>query len=123
MKLTNQEIWLAYPNLMQLYKLKIPFATGIAIGLLLFKLQQPYTIIENERQRLLNRYGVSDGKVVTIAQDSPNAGDFAVEFGGLLTVEWPEEFEFEKVKLPSDMLSYGAGIQNAIIPLREYFIE
>lgn len=102
MKLYNQEIWLAYSKFMELSKIKFPVKTSLEIARLLAKLQQPYAIIEHERAKLVNHYGVKslDTKTVSIDPSSLEAGDFARDFGELLTLEWADDIPFERVKLP-----------------------
>jgi len=105
MKLQNQDIWLAYPKLVQLSKIKFPVKVGLGIAKLLITLQQPYVAIERERIKLVNHYGVVDTekKTVTVDQSSPEYGDYSVEFGQLLSTYWDDEFQFERVKLPEQI--------------------
>ncbi len=102
MKLSNQDIWLAYPKLVELSKVKFPIKTGLGVAKLLKKLQEPYAIIEHERVKLVNHWGVKnlETKQVSIDPSSLEAGDFAREFGELLITEWGDDFQIEKIKLP-----------------------
>ena len=123
MRLQNQEIWLAFPKLTELYKIRLPVETSLGIARLLSKLQQSYAIIEGERVKLIYHYGVEnkEAKQVTVELDSPNAGDFALEFGELLTLEWGEDVQFEKIKLPEKIeTSIDPQI---LLPLLEKFVE
>ena len=135
MKLLNQEIWLAYPKLVALSKIPLPVKSGLQIGLLLSKLQQPYIAIERERTKLVNRYGVEDANhILNVNFDNPKAGDFAVKFGELLMADWGEDIEFEKAKLFTLMSGDCPHCKGAIdipfvidpqilLPLQEKFIE
>ncbi len=136
MKLQNQEIWLAYAKLVELSKIKFPIKTSLGIAKLLIKLRQPYAAIEHERSKLVNHYGVENKatRQVTVSLDSPKAGDFAREFGELLTEYWDEEIEFEKVKLPEkitgncDACHHNMDVvflldPETLMPLTEKFVE
>lgn len=135
MKLLNQEIWLAYPKLVALSKIPLPIKSGLQIGLLLAKLQQPYIAIERERAKLVNRYGIEDSNthMQHVEFDNPKAGDFAVQFGGLLMQDWAEDIEFEKAKIFTLMSGDCPHCKGAIdipfvidpqilLPLQEKFI-
>ena len=136
MKLNNQEIWLAYPNLEKLAKLNLPARTSLGVAVLVSKLRHPYSVIERERQKLVQKWGKADpeAKTVTVKFDDENAGDFAREFGELLIKEWGEDFTIEKVKLPDKV--YGTCGKcnhvtefpllldaNSLLPLKDKFIE
>jgi len=134
MKLTNQDIWLAYSNLTKLSTMRFPVDVSMGIAWLCSKLQQPYAVIESERQKLVNYYGTKNGNQVSVLPESPQSGDFAREFGELLTKEWPDEFEIQRVKLPSKITVRCADCDksldidfliepNVLIPLREHFIS
>ena len=136
MKLNNQEIWLAYPNLEKLAKLNFPVKTSFAIAVLLSKLIRPYSVIEMERQKLVRKWGKVNPKTntVAVAFDDENAGDFAREYGELLATDWGEDLTIEKVKLPDKVVGtcekcnhvtelpflYDA---NSLLPLKDKFIE
>ncbi len=136
MKLQNQEIWLAFPELLKLAKIKLPVKASLGIGVLLSKLYNPYTIIERERAKLVSHYGIKnkEGNQVTVDFDNPNAGDFAREFGQLLNMEWEEDIQFERVKLPlkiaipcpsckRNMETDFLIESQTLLPLKEHFIE
>lgn len=136
MKLNNQEIWLAYPNLEKLAKLNFPVRISFAIAVFVSKLRQPYMIIDGERQKLVRKYGKIDPKTNTVSvnYDSENAGDFAKEFGELLIKEWPDDFILEKVKLPDKVFATCEKCShitevpflidaNSLLPLKDKFIE
>ncbi len=136
MKLNNQEIWLAYINLEKLAKLDLPVRASLAITVLLSKLQQPFRVVDGERQKLVRRYGKIDTKTNTVTVDfnDENAGDFAREYGEILALEWGEDFTFEKVKLPDKVFGTCGKCghimefpllldANTLLPLREKFIE
>lgn len=136
MKLNNQEIWLAYPNLEKLAKLNLPINVSLAIALLVSKFRQSYLIIDGERQKLVRKWGKIDPKInmVSVNFDNENAGDFAREFGELLIKEWPEDFTIEKVKLPDRVFATCGKCghimelpllidANSLLPLKDKFIE
>ncbi len=120
MKLRNQEIWLAYSNLAKVWKLDLPAKTSLGISYILSKLQTPYLVIENERKKLVMKYGVlhPDQKQVSVAPGSENEGDYSREFAEVLVSEWPDEFEFEKVKVLGSLID-----TNTLLPLRGKFLE
>lgn len=134
MKLQNQEIWLAYPNLKKLAQMALPVETSLGIAKQVRALQIPYSVIEFERKRMVNHYGVEKNGQVSVEQDSPCAGDFAVKFGGFLTEYWEDDILIEKVKLPSKI---GAACESCghvmevvflidpqvLLPLVENFVE
>jgi len=119
-KLRNQEIWLAYSNLAKVWKLDLPAKTSLDISYILSKLQTPYLVIENERKKLIRKYGVlhPDGKQISVDPGSENEGDYSREFAEVLVSEWPDEFEFEKVKVQSSIID-----ANTLLPLREKILE
>ena len=136
MKLNNQEIWLAYPNLEKLAGMALPVKASLPIAVIVSKLRTPYMVIDSERQKLVRKYGKVDTKTkqVTVSYDNENAGEFAREFGELLIREWPEDFTFEKVKLPEKAWANCEKCQhimevpflvdaNSLVPLKDKFIE
>ncbi len=136
MKLKNQEIWMAYPNLLKLSQFKFPVKTGLQIGYLVSKLDAPYKVIEQERRKLVNLYGkvVKGTDQTNVDLKSPEAGDFSREFGELLMQEWPDEFEFERIKLPEKVDVKCEGCERVLefpflvdpqtlMPLQETFLE
>jgi hypothetical protein len=104
-KLQNQDIWLAYPNLKRLQQVEFPLEVSLGIAKQIKALQIPYSVIEFERKRLVNHYGVEKDGQVTVDNDSPQAGDFAVAFGNLLTEVWGEDIPIERVTLPAKVES------------------
>ncbi len=136
MKLQNQDIWLAYPKLVELSKIQFPVKISLGLAKLAMKLQQPYAVIEHERIKLVNRHGVEDKekKTVTIDAGSPESGDFAREFGELLNAHWDDDFQLKKVKLPKKIVATceGCGKKTTatflinpqlLMPLQGYFVE
>ena len=136
MKLTNQEIWLAYPNLMRLAKVTFPVKVSLGLAKLAAKLQMPYTIIERERAKLVKKYGVMDEKKtkITVPPDAEVAGAFALELSELLMTEWHDDLQLEKVSIPQKMTAKcehcGQPMDvvviiepNILIPLAEHFVE
>jgi hypothetical protein len=135
-KLNNQEIWLAYPNLEKLAKMNLPVKTSLAIATCVAKLRQPYMVIEEERQKIVRRYGKAnpESKTMSVDYGSEYAGEFAKEFGELLATEWSEDFTFGKIKLPDKAISACPKCNqvtevpflfdaNSLLPLREKFLE
>ncbi len=145
MKLINQEIWLAYPNIKRLcgddpdpLKQRVTFPVKISLGLarLAARLQGPYTVIERERAKLVKKYGVMDEakKKITVASDGETASKFALELSELLMAEWPDDISIEKVAIPQKMsgkcehcgqpMDIVVLIEPQIlIPLAEHFVE
>ncbi len=136
MKLLNQEIWLAYPNLMKLGKVTFPVKVSLGLARLAAKLQGPYIVIERERAKLVKKYGVTDeaGKKITVPNDSGAAAPFALELSELLMTEWPDDLQLEKVILPQKVTDKcehcGQPIEKVylidsqiLIPLAEHFVE
>ena len=136
MKLTNQEIWLAYPNIMKLCKVTFPVKIGLGLAKLAARLQGPYAVIERERAKLVKKYGVMDEAKtkITVATDSNIASVFALELSELLMAEWSDNIEIEKVAIPQKMpakcehcgqpMDIVCLIEPQIlIPLAEHFIE
>ena len=135
MKLLNQEIWLAYPKLVALTKIPLPVKTGIQIGLLTAKLQQAYIIIEGERRKLVDRFGIDNGHgEKTVDVTNPQYGDFSLKFGELLMLDWKEDIAFEKAVIPTLMAGECPHCQKTInvpfvidpqilLPLQEKLIE
>ena len=134
MKLTNQEIWLAYPILKRLAQVEFPLAVSLGIARQIKSLQIPYSVIEFERKRMVNHYGAKRNGQVTVSSDSLQAGDFAVAFGNLLTEYWDEDIPIERVELPNrvESICEDCGHKREIIflidpqiliPLYENFIS
>lgn len=136
MKLRNQEIHLAYPNLEKLAQIQLPIKVSLGIATLISKLRQPYLVIEGERQKLVRKYGTLDPKTkqINVSLDSPQAGDFAREYGELLIQEWEDDIKFTKVILPQSLKVICEGCKqqkeipfvmdsNTLLPLREKFID
>jgi len=136
MKLKNQDIWMAYPNLIKLSQIKFPVKTGLQIAYIVSKLEAPYKIIEQERRKLVNLYGkaVKGTDKTSVDLASAEAGDFSREFGVLLIQSWPDELEFEKIRLPEkvDVKCDSCGCvfefpfiiePQILMPLQETFLE
>ena len=134
MNLQNQDIWLAYPKLVEISKASFPPDVSAGIARLLKALQIPYALIEHERIELINRYGKRDKNgQVSVARDNPRAGEFATVFGEYLARDWDEDIQVQRVKIPGKIESIceTCGHKTEIIflidpqvllPL-EYFIE
>jgi len=136
MKLNNQEIWLAYPNLENLARLNLPSKTSLGIAILVSKLRAPYMVIDGERQKLVHKYGKLDpqAKTISVRYDNENAGEFAREFGEMLIKDWPDDFILDKVKLPDKVWATCKKCghieetpflidANTLVPLKDKFIE
>uniref|UniRef100_A0A6M3IP46 Uncharacterized protein n=1 Tax=viral metagenome TaxID=1070528 RepID=A0A6M3IP46_9ZZZZ len=101
MKLQNQDIWLAYPSLVRLSEMRLPVDVGLGIAKLIKKLQGPYHEIEQKRKGFVQQYGTIEKGEMRVYPDSPNAGDFSVDFGQFLVEEWRDDFEIERVIIPT----------------------
>lgn len=134
MKLTNQDIWLAYPSLKQLSQITLPLDVSLGIARQIKLLQFPYATIEHERKELISKYGIQKDSQVIVDVSSPHAGDFALEFGNLLIEYWDEDIEIERVALPNKVESVceecGHKTEvvflvepNILVPLYRYFIS
>lgn len=107
MKFQNQDIWLAYPSLKRLAQAEFPPVVSLGIAKQIKAMQIPYSVIEHERIKLVNQYGVenTETKQIEIDPSLPQAGDFAVAFGNLLTKCWDEDIPIERVTLPAKVES------------------
>lgn len=106
MKLQNQEIWLAYPKLVELSKCPLPVEASAGIARLIQALQQPYIQIEQKRSELVRRFGKvnKDGATVSVGVKGRHAGDYAIAFAELLTAEWAEDIPVQRVILPGRVM-------------------
>lgn len=135
--LTNQDIWLAYPNLMELLKRKWPVDVSVAIAIsvtkIIAQLEEAYWAVDRERSKLVIKYGVRVGEKVTVPPDAENAGDFALVFSEFLMRE-VGNIPIEKIKLPRKVTSKcdkcGQDMEilfqiepNLLVPLAEHFVE
>jgi len=109
MKLQNQEIYVAYKNLLGLVKLDLPVETKSKILGIARVLAPEWGSIERERNRLIEEYGVFNPSTSRYTLDSlgENAGNFAREFGIILARVCPTEFTFERVKIPKQGIPDG----------------
>jgi hypothetical protein len=135
MKLQNQDIWLAYPKLVELSNADFPIDVSAGIARQLKALQAPYAIIEHERIQLVNRYGKKDKSgQVSVDRSNRHAGEFAAAFGGYLAGDWGEDIPIERVALPSKITSTCEACgqihevifqidPQVLLPLLEHFIE
>ncbi len=136
MRLINQEIWLAYPNVMKLCEVTFPVKVGLGLAKLAARLQGPYAVIERERAKLVKKYGIKDesGKKITVPPNGDVASVFALELSELLMTEWSDNIEIEKVIIPEKMpakcphcnqpMDIVVLIEPQIlIPLAEHFVE
>ena len=136
MQLTNQEIWLAYPNLLKLAKVTFPVKMSLGLAKLAAKLQGPYIIIERERAKLVKKYGKMDEAKtkITVPPDAEVAAAFALELSELLMTEWQDDLQLEKVNIPQIMRGKCEHCgqptdivvliePNILIPLAEHFVE
>lgn len=93
-------------------------------------------VIEGERKKLVNKYGILDPKTNLISVDlnGENAGDFAREYGEILTEEWGDDLVFKKVILPKAIITNCEKCNhkieiafliepNTLLPLKDKFVE
>lgn len=136
MKLKNSEIWEAYPKLVELSRVKLPVKTSLKVAKLANKLRQPFSIIDGERNKLVQKYGTQDKetKLLSVQPDNENAPAFFKEFNELMEIEWDEDFELERVRLPEkitgtcDKCHHNMDVSfliepEILMPLAEHFIE
>lgn len=124
MKLSNQEIWIAYPNLKKLWLLPLTFEISLKVSSLVFKLEKAYTAIELEREKLCHKYGKlnPEKQVYEVKLDGETAADFAGNFGELLKAEWHEDFDIIPVEI-SESVSFLIQDVNILMPLVGKFIK
>ena len=136
MRLTNQEIWKAYPKLLELSRVKLPIRASLGVAKIVNKLSKPYEVIGGEVNKLIKKYEKVDPetKKSGIALDSPEMPLYLKDLKVLLDEPWGDNIAFDKVKLP-DMVAGTCDkckhnldvpllIEPAIlIPLADNFIE
>jgi len=136
MKLKNGEIWKAYPKLVELSKVKLPIKPSIAVAKLVNKLQQPYAVVDGERGKLVSKYGKEDEKTkqTSISVQDENWEVFIKELDEMFDMEWDDEIQFNKVKLPEkitdtcDKCNHNMDVTfqvepETLIPLEGKFVE
>lgn len=135
MKLQKQDIWLAYPKLVELSRAPLPLDISAGIARQMKALQIPYALIEHERIELVNRYGKKDKRgQVSVERENPHAGDFAADFGEYLAREWEDDIPVERLSLPDKIESVceTCGHKTEVVflidpqvllPLLEHFVE
>ena len=135
MKLKNGEIWRAYPQLVELSKVKLPVKPSIGVAKLANKLQQPYVVVDGERGKLVAKYGKEneEGRGISIGVESENWAVFIQELDEMFDMEWDEDIKFDKVKLPEkvagtcDKCNHNMDVvlqiePEILIPLEEKFV-
>ena len=136
MKLKNGEIWRAYPKLVELSKVKLPIKPSLAVAKLTNKLQRPYAVVDGERGKLVSKYGKEDEKTkqTSISVESESWADFIKELDEMFEMEWDEDIQFSKVKLPEkatgtcDKCNHNMDVTfqvepEILIPLEDKFVE
>jgi len=136
MKLKNGEIWKAYPKLVELSKVKLPVKSSLAVAKLANKLQRPYAVVDGERGKLVSKYGKEneETKQTSIGVENENWAVFIKELDEMFDMEWDDDIQFNKVKLPEKITdTCGKCNHNMdvvfqvepeiLIPLEEKFVE
>ena len=136
MKLKNGEIWRAYPKLIELSRVKLPIKPSIAVAKLANKLQRPYAVVDGERGKLVAKYGKEDEETrqTSISVESESWADFIKELDEMFDMEWDDDIQFSKVKLPEkvtgtcDKCNHNMDVTfqvepEILIPLEEKFVE
>ena len=136
MKLKNGEIWTAYPKLVELSKVKLPVKPSMGVAKLANKLQRPYAVVDGERGKLVAKYGKEDEKTkqTSISVESESWADFIKELDEMFEMEWDDDIQFNKVKLPEkvtgtcDKCNHNMDVTfqvepEILIPLEDKFVE
>jgi len=136
MKLTNREIWRAYPKLVELSKVKLPVKASLGVAKLANKLSKPFEVLNGENIKLIKKYEKLDPKTkeVGIAKDAPELPKYLDDLALLLDEKWGEDIAFDKVKLPDmiagvcDKCKHNMDVPfliepDILIPLADKFIE
>ena len=136
MKLKNGEIWRAFPKLVELSKVKLPIKPSLAVAKLANKLQRPYAVVDGERGKLVAKYGKEDEKTkqTSISVESESWADFIKELDEMFDMEWDDDIQFSKVKLPEkvtgtcDKCNHNIDVTfqvepEILIPLEDKFVE
>ena len=121
MKLTNGEIFQASKPLEELSKERLPLKASYRVALLIKKLSDQLSVIENVRVGLIKKYGElkEDGEMV-IQPNSKNWDKFVSEMNELLAQE--TEIVFEKIELPAEINGEPFQIEPSNLILLEKFI-
>lgn len=133
--LANRELWRAYPQLLELSKVKLPIKTSLDIAKLANTLEKPYLVIDKERLKIREKYVVRDkeGKK-SFDINSPTYPEFEKEFNELLDLEWDKDLRVTKIRLPEKIAGTCPAchhnmdveflIEGAVLtPLTDKFIE
>jgi len=134
LKFHNQEIWLAYPSLVELSKCALPVETSLGVASLINSIQKPYIEIEHKRRELVRQYGDTKNNEITVHTSKPKSVNFVVAFGELLEDYCEDDITIERVKLPSqieiscpscgDKLHIDFIVEpHMVLPLVQHFIE
>ena len=134
--LTNREIWKAYPQLVELSRVKLPIRPSIGVAKIINILEKPYTIIDKKRLEILAEYAKVDPKTKEKSLTPNDAGysGFVEKLDELLDMEWDKDIKIEKVKLPEriagtcDACHHNMDVEFLIeafilVPLQEKFVE
>ena len=97
-KITNGEIFGAYPNLEKLSGLKLPIKVSFQLAKLINAVRQPFQDVDKVRVGLIQKYGTKKDNQMVIGPESEKWSEFVTEFVELMAIE--VELEFEKVILP-----------------------
>lgn len=113
LKLTNEEIFAAYPALNALNSMEWPVVISFALSELGVKLLEPYRLIVAERDKLIKKYGVVDTAADgwKVPQTSDNRPAYDEEFEKLMKIERTLNLDAEtrKIKLPQTIVRIVEG--------------
>lgn len=119
-KVQNETIFSANGSLVKILKEAFPVSVSVGLIILSKVVAGPYQVIEEARQGIIKKYGDQTPKGIELI--GPNDPDgrpqsqhwtqFVVEYNELMTAE--TEIEFEKVKIPRQVMVKCDKCQHAI---------
>jgi len=134
--LTNREIWKAYPQLVELSRVKLPIRPSLGVAKIINVLEKPYTILDKERLKILGEYAKVDKKTQqkTLTPNDPGYSTFIEKLDELFDIEWDKEIKIEKIKIPEKIAGTCEACHNnmdveflieasILVPLQEKFVE
>ena len=130
MEITNEEILNSREPLQMLSGMKLPVKVSFQIAKLAVKLNEPYGIATEVKNKLINQYGQEQkgGEVSVVMPNdllhrpvTPNWEKFLVEYNELLAQK--VELDIEKVQLPSEIDGKPLQIEPSILMALGKFID